>query len=165
MAESGRPTKYISDYDELILSEDYDGLFIEQIAKKMEVSKSTLYEWCKHHPSFAVALTRARENCIDRLLQTGSDNLVTYDKNTKLHEKTLSEYLRFAGLGRRLPALAKEDDEHKALAIVQEAVANGEIIAEHAESLSKVLMSKLEARKTIEMADEIKLIKEKLGIE
>lgn len=164
MHEQGRPTKYRPEYDELILSPEFDGLFLVEIASKLEVSESTIYLWAAAHPSFSESLTRARENCLRKLVKKGIDNLIT-NKDIKLNEKTLENFLQVAGFGRRLPALRGVDNEHEALRIVQDAVADGTIIAAHAESLSKVISSKLEARKVLEMAKDIESIKQKLGID
>ena len=163
MKENGRPTKYLPEYDKLILEGDYKGLFLVQIASKLEICESTIYEWAKKHPSFSESLTRARENCISKLVETGFFNLVT-DKDIKLNEKTLENFLQVAGFGRRLPELAKEKNEYKALAIIQDAMAYGKIVPSQAEAYSKVIATKLEARKTLEMAGDIESIKEKLGI-
>lgn len=161
---SGRPTKYKPEYDHLILTDDFCGLFLVQIANKLDVDEATLYRWAKEHPSFCQSLNRARANCSQNLLDKALQNITT-DRDTKLNERTLENLMQISGLNRRIPELVGVDDEHKALAIVQDAVADGRLLSHQAESHTKVITAKLEARKVLEMAQDIANIKEQLGIE
>lgn len=66
--KGGRPSKYESEWkDKLIIIEGWarDGLVDEQIAEKMSIHPSTLYDWKKKYPEFSEALKRGKD-VIDR---------------------------------------------------------------------------------------------------
>lgn len=54
--ETGRPTKYEERFDRI--AEDFlsTGKSVTQLARHINVAKSTLYEWAKHSESFSNAL-------------------------------------------------------------------------------------------------------------
>ena len=61
MAKMGRPTKYSDKIGELVFSLMDDGLSVVQVARKLNVSRSTIYKWAEDNSDFSDTLTRARE--------------------------------------------------------------------------------------------------------
>ena len=61
MAKMGRPTKYSDKIGELVFSLMDDGLSVVQVARKLNVSRSTIYKWAEDNSEFSDTLTRARE--------------------------------------------------------------------------------------------------------
>ena len=61
MAKMGRPTKYSDKIGELVFSLMDDGLSVVQVARKLNVSRSTIYKWADDNSDFSDTLTRARE--------------------------------------------------------------------------------------------------------
>lgn len=61
LTKGGRPSKYESWMDEAVVDFGRIGMEVVEFAVKLNVTRSTLYEWAKHHPSFSDALARARE--------------------------------------------------------------------------------------------------------
>lgn len=58
----GRPTKYISDYDDLVCRVIGDqGKSLTQFARDLRVTRQTVHNWAADNPSFLDALTRAQE--------------------------------------------------------------------------------------------------------
>ena len=57
----GRPTDYKPEYCDTVIQLGLDGYSYTQIARHLDVAKSTLYDWKAAQPEFAYALTRARE--------------------------------------------------------------------------------------------------------
>ena len=57
----GRPTKYSDEIGELVFSLMDDGLSVVQVARKLNVSRSTIYKWAEDNSEFSDTLTRARE--------------------------------------------------------------------------------------------------------
>ena len=63
MAKMGRPTKYNPAlHDQLVLDYMDEGLSIVQVCRKLEIGRTTIYEWAKNNPdTFGTLLTRARD--------------------------------------------------------------------------------------------------------
>ena len=61
MAKMGRPTKYSPEVGEVVFSLMDDGLSVVQVARKLNVSRSTIYKWAEDNSDFSDTLTRARE--------------------------------------------------------------------------------------------------------
>ena len=61
MSKIGRPTKYSSEIGEVVFSLMDDGLSVVQVARKLNVSRSTIYKWAEDNSEFSDTLTRARE--------------------------------------------------------------------------------------------------------
>lgn len=63
MAKMGRPTKYNPAlHDQLVLDYMDSGLSIVQVCRKLEIGRTTIYEWAKNNPdTFGTLLTRARD--------------------------------------------------------------------------------------------------------
>ena len=63
MAKMGRPTKYDPAlHDQLVLDYMDEGLSIVQVCRKLEIGRTTIYEWAKNNPdTFGTLLTRARD--------------------------------------------------------------------------------------------------------
>ena len=63
MAKMGRPTIYDSSvHDQLVLDYMDEGLSIVQVCRKLEIGRTTIYEWAKNNPdTFGTLLTRARD--------------------------------------------------------------------------------------------------------
>jgi len=57
----GRPTKYSAEVGEVVFSLMDDGLSVVQVARKLNVSRSTIYKWAEDNSDFSDTLTRARE--------------------------------------------------------------------------------------------------------
>lgn len=60
--DNGRPSKYEEEYCEEAI--DYvgnKGKSVTQLARHLQVAKSTVYLWAKQHPDFSDALTCARD--------------------------------------------------------------------------------------------------------
>ena len=55
MAKLGRPSKYDSKYDQMLIEHMAQGLSFESFAGLISVNKDTLSEWVKVHESFSVA--------------------------------------------------------------------------------------------------------------
>lgn len=58
---AGRPTDYRAEFCERVIELGREGKSYTQIARDLDVAKSTLYEWKATYPEFSDALTRARE--------------------------------------------------------------------------------------------------------
>ena len=63
MSKIGRPTKYDPAlHDQLVLDYMDEGLSIVQVCRKLEIGRTTIYEWAKNNPdTFGTLLTRARD--------------------------------------------------------------------------------------------------------
>ena len=63
MSKIGRPTKYNPAlHDQLVLDYMDEGLSIVQVCRKLEIGRTTIYEWAKNNPdTFGTLLTRARD--------------------------------------------------------------------------------------------------------
>ena len=61
MAKMGRPTKYSDEIGEVVFDLMDDGLSVVQVARKLNVSRSTIYKWAEDNSEFSDTLTRARE--------------------------------------------------------------------------------------------------------
>ena len=61
MAKMGRPTKYSPEVGEVVFSLMDDGLSVVQVARKLNIGRSTLYLWASENPDFMDTFTRARE--------------------------------------------------------------------------------------------------------
>tara|TARA_R110001592_G_scaffold101687_1_gene287627 strand:- start:218 stop:586 length:369 start_codon:yes stop_codon:yes gene_type:complete len=57
----GRPTKYSAEVGEVVFDLMDDGLSVVQVARKLNVSRSTIYKWAEDNSDFSDTLTRARE--------------------------------------------------------------------------------------------------------
>ena len=57
----GRPTKYSDEIGEVVFDLMDDGLSVVQVARKLNVSRSTIYKWAEDNSDFSDTLTRARE--------------------------------------------------------------------------------------------------------
>jgi len=57
----GRPTKYKPEIDQLVFDYMDSGLSIVQVARKLNVARSTIYKWADDNKGFSDTLTRARE--------------------------------------------------------------------------------------------------------
>ena len=61
MAKMGRPTKYSLEVGEVVFDLMDDGLSVVQVARKLNVSRSTIYKWADDNSEFSDTFTRARE--------------------------------------------------------------------------------------------------------
>ena len=61
MGKMGRPTKYSDEIGEVVFDLMDDGLSVVQVARKLNVSRSTIYKWAEDNSEFSDTLTRARE--------------------------------------------------------------------------------------------------------
>ena len=61
MSKMGRPTKYSPEVGEVVFDLMDDGLSVVQVARKLNVSRSTIYKWAEDNSEFSDTLTRARE--------------------------------------------------------------------------------------------------------
>jgi hypothetical protein len=57
----GRPTKYSPEIDQVVFDYMDSGLSIVQVARKLNVARSTIYKWADDNVMFSDTLTRARE--------------------------------------------------------------------------------------------------------
>lgn len=58
---NGRPTDYLPEYCDEVITLGKLGKSVTQIASTLDVHKDTVYEWAKVHPNFSDALSRARQ--------------------------------------------------------------------------------------------------------
>ena len=58
---TGRPTEYRPEYDDLIVERAQEGACFTEFAAEVGVSRQTLHNWKKAHPSFLDAYTRAEQ--------------------------------------------------------------------------------------------------------
>lgn len=58
---TGRPTEYRPEYDDLIVQRANEGACFTEFAAEVGVSRQTLHNWKKAHPSFLDAYTRAEQ--------------------------------------------------------------------------------------------------------
>lgn len=56
-----RPSVYKPEFCELVIKLGREGKSVVQMACAIDVVRSTMYEWCKGHPEFSDALTRAKQ--------------------------------------------------------------------------------------------------------
>ncbi|MDA5337812.1 hypothetical protein LRM36_05210 [Stenotrophomonas maltophilia] len=56
-----RPTAYKPEFCETVIELGRQGKSVVQMACAIDVVRSTLYEWCKDHPEFSDAFTRAKQ--------------------------------------------------------------------------------------------------------
>jgi len=61
MAKMGRPTKYTDDVGEIVFDLMDEGLSVVQVARKLNIARSTLYKWAEENEDFSDIFTRARE--------------------------------------------------------------------------------------------------------
>jgi len=61
MAKIGRPTKYSDEIGEVVFDLMDEGLSVVQVARKLNVSRSTIYKWADDNLDFSDTFTRARE--------------------------------------------------------------------------------------------------------
>ena len=61
MAKMGRPTKYSDKVNDIVFDLMDDGLSVVQVARKLNIARSTLYKWAEENEDFSDTFTRARE--------------------------------------------------------------------------------------------------------
>lgn len=73
MAQTGRPTKYTPEMDEALKAAADSGALgactVNEVAKVLEVSAQTIYEWIGKHKSFSEAFAYARRTA-DRQIES-----------------------------------------------------------------------------------------------
>jgi transposase-like protein len=57
----GRPTKYTKDVNEVVLDLMDKGKSIVQVARHLNVARSTIYKWAEDNIEFSDTLTRAKD--------------------------------------------------------------------------------------------------------
>ncbi len=57
----GRPTKYTKDVNELVLDLMDKGKSIVQVARHLNVARSTIYKWAEDNDEFSDTITRAKD--------------------------------------------------------------------------------------------------------
>ncbi len=57
----GRPTKYTKETGALVFDLMDEGLSVVQVARKLNVARSTIYKWAEDNDDFSDTFTRARE--------------------------------------------------------------------------------------------------------
>ena len=57
----GRPTKYTKEIGALVFDLMDEGLSVVQVARKLNVARSTIYKWAEDNVEFSDTFTRARE--------------------------------------------------------------------------------------------------------
>lgn len=72
MAKMGRPDIYATHVQPYLgqIAEWYKTMSVRQIAKKLGVSKTTLYKYAKEHPELQKALDNGKANLVDDLRST-----------------------------------------------------------------------------------------------
>lgn len=58
---AGRPTDYRPEYCELVVELGKQGKSVVQMACALDVVRQTMLDWCKVHPEFLDAFTRAKQ--------------------------------------------------------------------------------------------------------
>lgn len=74
--DGGRPSKYDPKYCKMIVEHMTDGASMTSFAAEIDVSRSTLNEWGKHHSEFSEAIKRAKAKCAawwERLAREGAN--------------------------------------------------------------------------------------------
>ena len=61
MSKIGRPTKYTPEIGERVFSLMDSGLSVVQVARELNIGRSTLYLWASEYSDFMDTFTRARE--------------------------------------------------------------------------------------------------------
>jgi len=57
----GRPTKYSDEIGDVVFGLMDEGLSVVQVARKLNIARSTLYLWASENSDFSDTFTRARE--------------------------------------------------------------------------------------------------------
>ena len=71
----GRPTKYKSEYCDMIIEHMTDGASMSSFAAEINVARSTLNEWASEYPAFSEAVKIAKAKCAawwERLGRSGA---------------------------------------------------------------------------------------------
>lgn len=58
-----RPTKYLPEFDEMLIDHMAEGMSFESFAGKMSLSKQTLYSWAENYSTFMDAKKEGLEKC------------------------------------------------------------------------------------------------------
>ncbi|MEB1529883.1 hypothetical protein [Xanthomonas sp. WHRI 7945] len=58
---AGRPTDYMPEHCDTVIELGRQGKSVVQMACALDVVRQTLHDWCKAHPDFLDAFTRARQ--------------------------------------------------------------------------------------------------------
>lgn len=59
----GRPTKYRPEYCDAVIEYMRDGASLTSFAAQIGVARSSLNEWCEHHPDFSDAVKIGKAQC------------------------------------------------------------------------------------------------------
>lgn len=141
------------------------GLMRCEIALELEIAESTLYDWAIKYPAFSYALeicTALRQRA---LIKQYNDNHVTLDKDVRFYDRANIDYLKLCGQGSNFKCVRGVDNEHQAMAKLQDAVSSGEISQDAAMTMTKILESKVNIRKSLTVEADIESIKKHLGME
>lgn len=57
---AGRPSKYLPEYCEQVVTHMEDGASLTSFAAEIDVARSTINEWMAEHPEFSEACARAK---------------------------------------------------------------------------------------------------------
>lgn len=82
----GRPTKYQPEFCDEIIEMGNQGYSVHEMAKKLQVNHTSLYEWARKHPEFSTAFSRARNNSMAFLITEARRNMANRDFQPKLWE-------------------------------------------------------------------------------
>lgn len=88
----GRPTDYKPDFHpQEVLRMGQQGYHVYEMASEFRITKSTLYEWAKHHTEFSNAFDLAREDSKAFVMKTYRRNL----ENGNFNPKVVTTYAKF----------------------------------------------------------------------
>lgn len=90
----GRPSRYKSEYAELVKMLGGNGYSDAQIASCLNISRATLFEWARQHEEFSTALTLARESAQAWWEMMGMAALFADKFNSAVWSKTMSARFR-----------------------------------------------------------------------
>lgn len=148
--------------DRIINDKSLFNLTVEQIAVKLSISKPTLYKWQRQYPEIRYALTIAQDRLLANTSNIFKENIISRN-GERFNGGDYVKFLGLLGVNKRIPALYNEEDEAKALMVIQKALAEGTVCEKYAESCSRIVMSKLEAKKELELLKRIEALESRLA--
>lgn len=80
----GRPTKYRTEYCDMLVEHMSDGASITSFAAEIDVSRSTITEWEGVHPEFSASVKRGKAKCAAWWEKLGRSGAMGADVNPTL---------------------------------------------------------------------------------
>ena len=130
----GRPTKYLSEYCEKVVELGKLGKSLVQICSALEVTKSTLDNWCDAHPDFLVAMEFARNHAQAHWEDLGYEGM---------KGKSIDASIWSRSMAARFPADWRESKHQEV---------TGSVKVDHAQTASNILETLASAKAKAEAA-------------